>query len=69
MSFAEHVCFYAEGSTTAARQGGVGNKLEDLQVTLADLENEANSARQKLRAMNLRMIGLTVDPQAVDTDS
>lgn len=65
-TFGEHVCFNAQDASTAAWQTGGGKDVDDVQRTLASLESEAKLAHQKLRALNLRMIGTAADSQTID---
>ena len=69
LSFSEHVCFNpADGMDSGAYSHGSG-QVAELRTAIVELESEADSARQKLRALNLRMINSIMEPQTVDADS
>lgn len=59
LSFAEHVCFNPNDETSHPLPVNSSRGVEELQAAILELENEANLARQKLRALNLRMISST----------
>lgn len=69
MSFAEHVCFNPESQLASGWQSGSRNDVEEVQNSVIELENQANQARQNLRALNLRMINSVAEPQFVDAES
>jgi len=69
LSFSEHVCFNPTGETDSGWHSNSSGQVADLQAAIVELENEANAARQKLRALNLRMIDSMADPESVDADS
>lgn len=69
LSFAEHVCFNPNDETSHPLPVNSSRGVEELQAAILELENEANLARQKLRALNLRMISSIGESQGVDTDS
>ena len=69
LSFAEHVCFNPNDETSHQPPTNSSSRVEELHAAIVELDNEANLARQKLRALNLRMISSIGEPQAVDTDS
>jgi len=69
MSFSEHVCFNPDDEVDTRQHRNSSGQLAELQAALAELENEANSARQNLRALNLRMISSVAEPQFSDADS
>ncbi|NNC58145.1 MAG: hypothetical protein HKO12_11330 [Woeseiaceae bacterium] len=68
-SFAEHVCFNRDGEIAARQHSDGGSHVAELQTASVDLDNEANSARQKLRTLNLRMINSIAEPEILDPDS
>lgn len=69
LSFAEHVCFAPDDQVDTGQRSNSSGHVAELQAAVAELENEANIARQKLRALNLRMISSIGESQGVDTDS
>lgn len=69
LSFAEHVCFSPNDEASYQPPANHSSRVEELQTAMGELENEANLAREKLRALNLRMISSIAEPQAIDTDS
>lgn len=62
MSFAEHICFNTERALDSGWHSRNSGHVAELQNALAELEHEANSARQTLRALNLRMINSVAAP-------
>jgi hypothetical protein len=69
MSFAEHICFNTERARDSGWHSSNSSHVAELQNTITELENEANSARQTLRALNLRMINSLAAPQSVGAES
>jgi hypothetical protein len=68
MSFAEHVCFNPDNETDSSAYLTGSSHVSELQGAIVELENEADSARKKLRTLNLRVINSIAEPQPVDTD-
>ena len=68
-SFAEHVCFNPAGDTDSGQHSNDSGRVAELQTKIAELEEEANSARKQLRALNRRMINSISEPQSIDADS
>lgn len=69
LSFSEHVCFNPAGDVDPGQYSNSSGRVAELQTTIAELEDEANSARKQLRALNRRMINSTSEPQLIDADS
>ena len=68
MSFAEHVCFNPAGEAELGLFPDSNANVAELQTMTVALDKEAASARQNLRALNLRMINSISEPQFVDTE-
>lgn len=68
MSFSEHVCFNPEGEMDARQHSNSHSHVAELQTAIADLEKEADLARQNLRSLNLRMINSISEPLPADAD-
>ena len=68
MSFAEHVCFNPAGDADFGLLPDSNANVAELQTMTVALDKEAASARQNLRALNLRMINSISEPQFVDTE-
>ncbi len=69
LSFSEHVCFNPAGDIDSGQRSNSSGHVAEFQAAIVELDNEANSARQKLRTLNLRMINSITEPQSVDADS
>lgn len=69
MSFAEHVCFNPDREIESGSHSNGSSHVPELQAAIVELENEANLARQNLRALNLRMINSLTEPHSVNNDS
>lgn len=68
LSFAEHVCFNPDSDTDALQIMNGRGQVTELQTTLAELEKEAELARQKLRDLNVRMINSISQPRESEGD-
>ena len=69
MSFSEHVCFNPDTEIECDSLLEGNGHAAELQDAIAELDNEAALARQKLRTLNARMIDSISDPQAAELDS
>ncbi len=69
LSFAEHVCFNPDNDLTSGHLVNGRDHVADLQTMLAELEKDADLARQKLRDLNVRMINSIAEPQIPEGDA
>ncbi|MDH3748722.1 MAG: YndM family protein [Gammaproteobacteria bacterium] len=69
MSFSEHVCFNPDSGMDSSWHADNSSHVAQLQTAMVELENEANSARQNLRELNLRMINSMAEPQSAQAES
>ena len=69
LSFAEHACFNPDSEMDTPQFVNGRVHVTELQTAVAELEKEADLARQKLRDLNVRMINSISEPQVDDGDS
>lgn len=69
LSFAEYMCFNPDSEMDTPQLVNGKGHVTELQTAAAELEKEADLARQKLRDLNLRIINSISEPQVVDGDS
>jgi hypothetical protein len=68
LSFAEHICFNPDSDLGSPQQSSGRHHVAELQTAIADLEKDADLARQKLRTLNLQMISSIAERHSVAAD-